>query len=235
MIPKIIHYCWFGRKPKPKSVLKFMRTWKKHLPDYQLMEWNEDNFDISSVPFVSEAYRLRKYAFVSDYVRLFALYHHGGIYFDTDVEVLKSFDDLLDAPGFMGYDSDKCLGTAVMAANKGNEVINEFMGLYHQMAFSTDGLLPNTKLISHYLETQGVILNNQFFIFRNQLFLYPLEFFIVQTYDEFKLHLTSNSYSIHHYAASWFPWIGRMRVRFLKSIGPKGVHIYKKIARLVKG
>lgn len=101
MIPKIIHYCWFGRGKMPELAERCIASWKKHLPEYQYILWNEDNFDITSVPYVKEAYEARKFAFVTDYVRLYALYHFGGVYMDTDVEVLKPLDRFLDLPAFL--------------------------------------------------------------------------------------------------------------------------------------
>ena len=104
MIPKIIHYCWFGRSDKPNSFYEYLESWKKYLPDYEIKEWNEDNFDISSCKYVEQAYNAKKYAFVSDYVRVYVLELEGGIYFDTDVEVRKPFDVLLNNHFFIGYE-----------------------------------------------------------------------------------------------------------------------------------
>ena len=109
MIPKIIHYCWFGRGPMPPMALKCIESWHRFMPDYEYKLWNEDNFDVNSVPYVKEAYEARKFAFVTDYVRLYALYTEGGIYMDTDVEVLKPYDDLLGLSGFTGYEGSKYL------------------------------------------------------------------------------------------------------------------------------
>ena len=107
MIPKKIHYCWFGRGQMPPMALKCIESWHRYMPDYEYKLWNEDNFDINSVPYVKEAYEARKFAFVTDYVRLYALFSEGGIYMDTDVEVLKPYDDLLELSGFTGYEGSK--------------------------------------------------------------------------------------------------------------------------------
>ena len=106
MIPKIIHYCWFGRNPLPESAQKCIASWRKFFPDYEIVEWNEDNFDVRSIPYTAQAYDAKKYAFVSDYARFKILYEHGGIYFDTDVEVIRPFDDILARGAFMGYEID---------------------------------------------------------------------------------------------------------------------------------
>lgn len=106
MIPKIIHYCWFGGGPKPKSVEKYIRSWKKYCSDYEIIEWNEDNFDISSSPlYVKQAYAAKKWAFVSDYARLKVVFECGGIYFDTDVQVIKNIDTLLQYDTFFGFEN----------------------------------------------------------------------------------------------------------------------------------
>ena len=104
MIPKIIHYCWFGHNPLPESALKCIASWKKYLPDYEIKEWNEDNFDVNIIPYTQQAYEAKKYAFVSDYARYWILYNYGGVYFDTDVEVIKTMDDIIEKGAFMGIE-----------------------------------------------------------------------------------------------------------------------------------
>ena len=106
MIPKIIHYCWFGRNPLPELAQKCIASWKKYLPDYEIKEWNEDNFDVNIIPYTAEAYAAKKYAFVSDYARFWILYKYGGIYFDTDVEVIRPIDDIIAKGNFMGCETD---------------------------------------------------------------------------------------------------------------------------------
>lgn len=211
-----------------------MRTWRKHLPDYEIVEWNETNFDVNTVPFTKAAYEHSKWAFVSDYVRLYALYHHGGIYFDTDVEVLKSFDDLLDAPAFMGYESEHLLGTAVMAAEAGSTLIKDFLDHYNNISFSPDAIQPNIRILSEIVARRGVTLDNTLCKLDNDVVLYPIDYLIVLTFEEFKMHLTDNSHSIHHYEASWFPLVGRLRLKMLKGIGQKGRDLYHYLARIIK-
>lgn len=109
MIPKIIHYCWFGRGPLPELAQKCITSWKKYLPDYEIKEWNEDNFDVNIIPYTAEAYKAKKYAFVSDYARFWILYKFGGIYFDTDVEVIRPIDDIVERGNFMGFETDPSL------------------------------------------------------------------------------------------------------------------------------
>ena len=104
MIPKVIHYCWFGRNPLPESAVKCIDSWRKFMPDYEIKEWNEDNFDVNAIPYTAEAYQMKKYAFVSDYARFWILYQYGGLYFDTDVELIKPIDDIVEKGPFMGIE-----------------------------------------------------------------------------------------------------------------------------------
>lgn len=106
MIPKKIHYCWFGRKPLPESAKKCIASWKKFFHDYEIIEWNEDNYDVNKIPYIQQAYEAKKYAFVSDYARFDVLYQYGGVYFDTDVEVIRPFEDILEKGAFMGCETD---------------------------------------------------------------------------------------------------------------------------------
>ena len=106
MIPKVIHYCWFGRNPLPKSALKCIASWRIFFPDYEIKEWNEDNFDVNIIKYTQDAYNAKKYAFVSDYARIWILYNYGGIYFDTDVEVIAPMIDIIDKGPYMGFEID---------------------------------------------------------------------------------------------------------------------------------
>ena len=130
MIPKKIHYCWFGRGEKPELALKCIESWKKYLPDYELKEWNEDIFDISRNQYVREAYENRKFAFVTDYVRLYAIYTEGGIYMDTDVEVVGRFDKFLHHHAFSGFETDGNVPTGMMAAEKGSVWAKDLLDQY---------------------------------------------------------------------------------------------------------
>ena len=130
MIPKIIHYCWFGRNPLPESAVKCIDSWKKFFPDYEIKEWNEDNFDVNIIPYTKEAYEAKKYAFVSDYARMWILYHHGGLYFDTDVEVIKSMDDIVARGPFMGIEVEATSGTAPLVAPGLGLGVAPSLGLY---------------------------------------------------------------------------------------------------------
>lgn len=234
MIPKVIHYCWFGSKSKPKSVSKCISTWEKYLPDYEIREWNEKSFDVNSMLFTKEAYSSKKYAFVADYVRLYALYTEGGIYFDTDVEVLRNFDDMLDKPAFIGYESLNIIGTAVIGATKGSLFIKELLDYYEETHFDIKLLVANTQIVSDILKNHGVDLNNKCAILKDYLYIYSLDYFIVKSFYEFEYYFSENSYSIHHCNASWFSLLGRLRLIILSKIGKKGRKMYFRIAHMIK-
>lgn len=207
MIPKIIHYCWFGRGQKPDSVLKYMESWHKFLPDYEFKEWNEDNFDVSQNLYVKEAYENRKFAFVTDYVRLYALYTEGGIYMDTDVEVLKSYDPFLHHNAFSGFETDGNVPTGMMAAEKGSIWAKELLDGYNDRHFVLpDGTLDfttNTTVITNYMVNKGLKLNNKYQDFPGLCTFYPAVYFCPKDHRTGKIRLSDESVCIHHFAGSW--------------------------------
>lgn len=209
MIPKIIHYCWFGGKEKPDSVIKCISSWKKWLPDYKIIEWNEKNFIIDeSVAYVKEAYEKRKFAFVSDYARLKALYDFGGLYFDTDVEVFRSFDSLLDAECFFGFESKDYLCTAVMACVLHNSFIKEFLESYDNRTFiKHDGSLDiettNVVAMTNLLAQKGLKRNGKQQII-NGIAIYPQFYFSSNELRNVFHRYGSNIYSYHHCQATWY-------------------------------
>lgn len=208
MIPKIIHYCWFGRGEMPEMAHKCIASWKKYLPDYALKLWSEDNFDIQVNAYVKEAYEARKFAFVTDYVRLYALQHEGGIYMDTDVEVLKSLDDLLHLPAFSGYESNKYSNfpTGLMASAPDGLWVKEQIAYYDNKHFiKEDGsydMTTNTKIISNIMIANGFELNGQYQIYKNDMHCFPKDYFCPKT-STGVIKLTKNSYCIHHFSGSW--------------------------------
>ena len=138
MIPKIIHYCWFGGKPLPELACLCIESWKKFLPEYRIIRWDEESFDINSNTYVKEAYENKKYAFVTDYVRLYALYTHGGIYMDTDVEVRRPLDQFLQHQAFSGFESYHDIPTGIMASEKGFQGIKDQLDYYNNRHFVKD-------------------------------------------------------------------------------------------------
>lgn len=212
MIPKVIHYCWFGHNEKPQIALKCINSWRKFLPDYEIREWNEDNFDVHIIPFVHEAYCLKKWAFVSDYARIWILYNFGGIYFDTDVELIRPLDDILKAGPYMGreleWDSDGLLinmGLGVAALPR-MRVYKDLLDIYKSKHMvQDDGVLKFTTIVavvSDYFESKGVQEKNDI-IDVEGIKIYPAEFFCPMNYGSRKIMITDMTYSIHHYEASW--------------------------------
>lgn len=205
-IPKTIHYCWFGRGKKPKIAKKCIKSWKKYLPDYEIIEWNEDNFDINSNLYVKQAYEAKKYAFVTDYVRLYALYNYGGIYMDTDVEVLKSLDKFLEYNAFTGFESEQFCVTGIMGSKKKNKMIEEFLLPYKEIKFlNDDGTInqtTNTSMMTDICKKYGVELNNNQQTV-NSLEIFPKTYFCPLNYNNSDSDLSENTYTIHHFAGSW--------------------------------
>lgn len=243
MIPKIIHYCWFGRNPLPPLALKCIESWKKFLPDYEIKEWNEDNFDVNIIPYTQEAYKAKKYAFVSDYARFWVLYHHGGLYFDTDVEVIKPMDEIIAKGSFMGCERDGGVvdneNIAVapglgLGANPGLELYNELLALYNQLSFIKENGSYNHKTIVAYtteiLQAHG--LKNTAEIQKCAgLWIYPKEYFCPINYKTKQLVITPKTYSIHHYTASWLSKRQKAYIFLKKILGEKAV---KSIAHIIK-
>ncbi len=206
MIPKRIHYCWFGRKPLPELAQRCIASWHKYLPDYEIKEWNEDNFDLNSNTYVKEAYNAKKYAFVTDYVRLYALYHEGGIYMDTDVEVLKPLDKFLCHTAFSGFEDEKNVPTGIMASIAGGSWAKENLLYYNNRHFIINGnfdLTTNVQIITNYMISKGLRQDNSFQDFQDLITIYPKDYFCPKSYHNGKIYLTEYTYTIHHFAGSW--------------------------------
>lgn len=207
-IPKIIHYCWIGNKPKPREVLEYIENWKKLLPDYEIKEWNEHNFDFSNVcNYAKEAYEEKKWAFVTDYMRLSVLYKYGGIYLDTDVEILKAFDELLNHSAFMCYECSFTVCTAVIGAEKHSKIIGDLLQTYNSRKFrQNDGRLdttPNSRYIFDYLSNNyGMLYNGETFETKD-IVVYPEYFFSPMNYATRTMGDSSKSYAIHWYSGTW--------------------------------
>ncbi len=238
MIPKIIHYCWFGGKTKPKFILKYLKTWECILNDYEIIEWNENNFDINSNLFTKQAYENKKFAFVSDYVRLHALFNHGGIYLDTDVEVLKSFDGFLSKKAFMGFEGDSHIGTALIAAEKNNDVIGEFFKYYQNKKFILDDgqfdQTPNPQIVSHILSKKGLLLNDTYQVVEKSFEIFPKDFFSAKSYLTGEIIKTSNTVCIHHFEGSWLYFLDKIEQKFCYFMGIKFRHKLGGVSNLLK-
>lgn len=205
MIPKKIHYCWFGGNELPELAKKCIESWKKFCPDYEIIEWNEKNFDININQYVREAYENKKWAFVSDVARLYALYNEGGIYMDTDVEVIKELDDFLNEEAFSGFEAIDRVPTGIMACTKHNKLFKKFLEYYDDKAFVKDGKLnmtTNVEIITAELEKNGLKKNNTKQTI-DGFTLYPCEYFCPLDYETQELQKTINTYTIHWFNGSW--------------------------------
>ncbi|MEH7180549.1 glycosyltransferase family 32 protein [Neobacillus vireti] len=215
MIPKTIHYCWFGRGKKPDLVLRCIESWKKHCPDYQIIEWNEDNFELGSNQYVKEAYEKKKYAFVSDVARLNALNKFGGFYMDTDVELLKSLDSLLMHNCILGFEEKNYIATSFIGCEPNHQLIEKFLNQYNNISFynfdRTVNLTTNVKRLTELLMKQGLIRDGSHQLLPNGITVFPQEYFSPYNYIDFELKKTNKTICIHHFYVSWMPWYQRIK------------------------
>lgn len=206
MIPKTIHYCWFGGNPLPDLAVKCIDSWKKYCPDYEIKEWNEKNFNLDACPYVREAYEAKKWAFVSDYARLYAMVTEGGIYMDTDVEVLKPLDEYLDNLAFSGFQTEKEIPTGIMACEKGFPLFNELLHDYDNRHFKTGSgeydTSTNVEAITNSCLPKGLRLDNSDQVI-DGFHLYPMDVFCAKSYRTGMIETTDRTVTIHHFAGSW--------------------------------
>lgn len=207
MIPKVIHYCWFGHGKKSKDILHYIETWKQNLPDYEIIEWNEDNFDVNQYQYTKEAYAAKLYAFVSDVARLSILHKYGGIYLDTDVEVLRSFDSLLRNRSFIGFEANSQIGSGVIGAEPNTAWIKELLSQYQQECFiSWLGKLkryPNTFRFTNYFSDLNLVINNEEQLLSNEVKVYPIEYLCAKDFNTGQMYINETTYCVHHYTISW--------------------------------
>lgn len=242
MIPRIIHYCWFGGKDIPPKAMRLINKCQKMNPDFKIMIWDESNFDISENIYAYEAHQCKKYAFLSDYARLKVLYDYGGIYMDTDVEVLKSLEPLLNEKGFTGFENDEYPITAVMGAEPKNKWIKLLLDDYKNRKFIIDeetlDLTTNTIRITELMKKNySVALNGTYQEFED-FTLYPFDYFCVKNPHNKHVNITKNSFTIHWFDASWISFHSRMYSVIYKIFPPRFTHftymVYKKITRRFK-
>ena len=239
-IPKIIHYCWFGGKPLPKSCKKMISTWKKLLPEYELRRWDETSFDVDSSDFVREAYRAGKFAFVSDYVRLCALKEYGGIYLDTDIEVIRSFDPLLRGrDAVFGFESGEKVMTAFMAARPEHPIIHAFLSCYEGRVFDAAAPEPNTVLLTGLLKDRGLVLNNTMQLLGEDTAVFPLDHFQAYDFSKAMLCVTEHTCTIHRCFGSWCSPRERMIFAIKRALGKclseEGYRRLKRIKKKLTG
>lgn len=237
MIPKILHYCWFGGKQMPDDVLSCIASWKAMMPEWNFMLWNEDNFDVTCSQYAKEAYEAGKYAFVSDYVRLHALKEYGGVYFDTDVKALKSFEPLLQNKAFMGFEGSKRIpvGTCVMGSEKGGSWVSELLESYQIRHFvNVDGgydTTTNVAVVTALLVDAGLKCDGTEQTIKD-VHVYPVDFFSPRhTTGEYIL--TDNTYSDHLGLCSWDE--PRRMPLLLRIVGRKNSIRLIKFKRLIFG
>ena len=215
MIPKIIHYCWFGRGEKPALAKNCIASWRKFFPDYEIKEWNEDNFDVNIIPYTAEAYTCKKYAFVSDYARFWVLYKYGGLYFDTDVEVIRPMDDIVARGPFMGIEvpakGEELPYVAPglgLCASVGMDLYNKVLCYYADLHFVDErGLQKEGTVVTHVtnvLQKAGLRATNDVQCVKG-VWIYPVDYFNPFDSATGRLDKTMNTRSIHWYSKSWLP------------------------------
>lgn len=238
MIPKIIHYCWFGGNPIPEKDRKCIESWKKFCPDYEIRQWDETNYDVTKNKYMYDAYRFKKWGFVPDYARLDIVYTYGGIYLDTDVEIVRGFDDLLKNDAFMGFEGGKNVNPGLgFGAEKGHKGIYNIIKMYDDLNFvKEDGslnLTPSPVMNSEILVKNGAYMNDQLQEVMG-IKLYPSEYFCPMDYVTGVITKTDNTYSIHHFNMSWVdPNIKKWKLREQKVARTFGKSGARQIIRAV--
>lgn len=214
-IPRIIHYCWLGGKEKPQNVMKCIDSWKKYCPDYEIREWNEDNLDITANFYTKQAYDARAWGFVPDFLRLWIIYTYGGIYLDTDVQIVRSFDPLLNYPAFAGFEKGTAdeRGNYVnfgqgFGAEAGNEVIGSHMKIYNDLMYRLPDGSFNRIASPHYttdiLEKYGLNRKENKVQNLGEIVVFPNDYFCPKSFATGMIQKTSNTFSIHQFDGSWY-------------------------------
>ena len=208
-IPKVIHYCWFGNNPKPTIIQDCIESWRKYCPDYEIKEWNESNYDVNKIQYTQLAYESKKYAFLTDYVRLDVLYNEGGIYMDTDVKLIKPIDDLIEKGNFMSFEKVGRVNTGVgFASEKGSTLIKENKNYYETHSFTDNQgkFDPEicVKITTQILEKHGLNYKKNQVQKVDDFTIYSSDYFSPKKMGTEKIVLTPNTHGIHLYASSWY-------------------------------
>ena len=241
-IPKVIHYSWFGGKEKPPFIKKCINTWEKRLTEYQIVEWNESNFNLEEHPFARDAYKAQKYAFVSDYVRVYVIYHYGGIYFDTDIEVKKDFFDKLEGAKFViAFELSDSLMTGFFAAQKENPAVKEILDYYdHTSFYNEDGsmnLTANPVIFAREISKFGLIFNGKYQEIGDGLRIFPNEVFGGYNVYDMIYTITENTVLVHHYTATWRTFREEIPVKvkkiILKLFGVECFRLLRRIKHII--
>lgn len=215
-IPKVIHYCWFGDKSLPESAEKCIQSWKKHCPDYEIKRWTEKDFDFSLNEYCYQAYQKKAWGFVPDYIRLWIIYNYGGIYLDTDVQIIKNFDPLLNFPAFAGFEYGTTGQEGKYLVNLGqgfgaephNPIIGEQMHFYDNIKFILDNKevnrIPSPEYTTQVLETHGLVKTNDCIQNLGEIIIFPHDYFCPKSFADGIIRITKNTFSIHQFDSSWF-------------------------------
>ena len=210
MIPKIIHYCWFGGNPLPELAQKCIASWEKFCPDYEIKEWNESNFDVNCCEYVKEANKTKKWAFVSDYARIKILYDSGGLYFDTDVELISNLKNIIEKGPFMGFEDDMQYTVAPglgLGVTPGLPLYKDILDLYNNQHFlHDDGTINYTTIVvytTNILKKYGLIKKHGI-QYIGGVYIYPQEYFCPMNFNTGEVTITNKTVSIHHYSSSWY-------------------------------
>lgn len=206
-IPHTIHYIWFGRNPKSELIERCIASWKNYLPEWKYVEWTEENYDINKSAYIKEAYELKKFAFASDYARFDILYRYGGIYLDTDVEMLKPIPtNYLQFPGFVGIESNNKIAPGlILATQPGNRIIKEILDLYNSERFIVDGKENSCTVVQYatsVFKKHGFLENGKMQIIEG-IRIFPADYFCAYDFSVREFNVTSNTISIHHYSYTW--------------------------------
>lgn len=239
MIPKKIHYCWFGGNPLSSQAKKCIESWKRYCPDYEIIEWNEKNFDIDCCSYVREAYDAKKWAFVSDYARFSILYDQGGLYFDVDVELVRSLDDIVAQGAFMGCEENGIVAPGLgLAVEPGHELYKMLLDGYRNRSFyADDKTMDLTTVVAYttgYLKKYG--LKDVEDVQRIEgILIYPKEFFCPKDPVTREIHITDRTVAIHHYDGSWLEKDRRFVQKVTDLFGYRVTKVLIKIKHCLRG
>jgi Glycosyltransferase sugar-binding region containing DXD motif len=242
LIPKKIHYCWFGNSHKPEAVQAFIRNWHEKLPGFEIIEWNEGNFNLNEYPYAEQAYREKKYAFVSDVARLHALLEHGGVYLDTDVEVKKDISPLLSGVVTLGFEEFNYIATSTLIAPAGSLLISDFLGQYRNRSFhmedGTLDLTTNVIKLTEILTNAGLVRNGSHQVLQyqsesirivEQALLSPMD------YPNGIDNSSADTYTVHHFGQSWVTgralFNGKVKAVLHRIIGGSGLRFLRRVGR----
>lgn len=218
MIPKKIHYCWFGRGEMPKLMKKCLKSWKKYCPDWKIVRWDEDSFDIHSTAWTEQAYEAKKYAFVADFVRLKALYELGGVYLDADQELIKPLEPFLHHKAFLGFMGKESVSAGVIGAEPAHPVIGEMRDYFQDRPYcqnSRQDTTPNTDWITRLLVEKGLRINDEYQTVA-EVAVYPQTYFCPTSCLSVENCITEDTVSLHHWAMSWRSEKGRRDMKRMK-------------------